>query len=64
MDVFHHQNAGQNHRLLLIMNLFVAKLEYLGTVTNQNCIDNKIKSRLNLSSHLLLTNMLHQILLG
>jgi len=41
-----HQNAGQNHNLQ-----FVAEFKYLGTtVTNENCIHEEIKGRLNLGS--------------
>jgi len=41
MVMFHHQNTGQNHNLLIVTKSFgnVAKFIYLGQrVANQNCI--------------------------
>jgi len=52
----HHQNAGQTHNFLIVTKYFknVAKFKYLRTkVTNQNCIPEEIKSRLNMGECLL-----------
>jgi hypothetical protein len=49
MIVSHHQNAGQNHNLLIANKYIkqVAKFKYFGiAVTNQNCIYEGIKRRL------------------
>jgi hypothetical protein len=46
----HHQNVGQNHSLLSANKFFddVAYFKHFGaTVTNQNCICEEIKCRLN-----------------
>jgi hypothetical protein len=46
----HHQNAGQNHNLLIIDISFEngAKFKHLGmTITHQNCIPEEIKGRSN-----------------
>jgi hypothetical protein len=71
MVMSHHQNAGQSHSLLTANKSFenVPKFRYLETiVTNQNCIHQEIKIKLNevngcyhfvqifLSSHLLSKN--------
>jgi hypothetical protein len=50
MFVSRNQNIGQNHKSPTINMSFenMAKFKYLGiTVTNQNCIHDEIKSRLN-----------------
>jgi hypothetical protein len=49
----HHQNAGQNHNLLIANNSFenAAELKYFETtVTNPNCVSEEIKGRLNLEN--------------
>jgi Ca2+/Na+ antiporter len=51
--VSHHQNVRQNHSLLIANKSFenVAKFMYLGTrVTDQNCSNEEIKSRLILGN--------------
>jgi hypothetical protein len=51
MIVFHHQTAEQNHNIKAANKFLesVARFMYLGmTVTNQNCIQEEIKSSLNL----------------
>jgi hypothetical protein len=47
MAVSYHQNAGQNHSLLVANKSFeiLAEFKYLvTTVTNQNCIYKEMKS--------------------
>jgi predicted ferric reductase len=47
------QNGGQNHNITIANTTFenVVKLEYLGMkITNQNLIDEKMMSRLNLGN--------------
>jgi len=41
-----HQNVGQNHNLLIASESIenVAKFKYLGKLTNENCIREKIKN--------------------
>jgi hypothetical protein len=53
MFMSHHQNAAQNHDLLITNISFknVANFKYLRpTVTNESCICDEIKSRLNLGN--------------
>jgi hypothetical protein len=50
MSLFYHQNVGQNHDIKIANRCFenMAKFRYLGTtVTDQNLIQEEIKSRLN-----------------
>jgi hypothetical protein len=49
MVMSHHQNAGQNHNLLINKySANVTKFKYLGpNITNQTCIHKEIKSRFN-----------------
>jgi hypothetical protein len=47
MFISHHQDAGQNHKLLIVYKSLenVAKLKHSGTVvTNKNCIQEETKS--------------------
>jgi len=47
MIISHHQNAGQNHTLLVANKSFenVSELKYFRTsVTNQNCILKKLRA--------------------
>jgi hypothetical protein len=50
--VSRHQNAGQSYDIKIANRCFenVAKFRYLGTITNQNLIQEKIKRRLNSSN--------------
>jgi hypothetical protein len=51
--VSHHQNARQNHNLVVAKKSKrnVVRLKHLGTtVTNQNCIYKEIKSTINLAN--------------
>jgi hypothetical protein len=68
MLLSHHQNAGQNHDIKIAIRSFenVTQFKYLGTtVTNQNLIQEEMKTRLNSgnsvqklsSSHLLYANI-------
>jgi ribosomal protein S2 len=53
MLLSHHQNAGQNHDIMIAKRCFenVAKFRYLGTtITNENLIQEEIKRRLNLGN--------------
>jgi hypothetical protein len=53
MVMSHHQNAGQNHSLLIDNKCFenMAQFKYFRTTgTNQNCIHKEIKSRLNMGN--------------
>jgi hypothetical protein len=50
MVMSHHQNAGQNHNLLIANKSSenMAMFKHTGTtITNQTCIHKEIKSRLN-----------------
>jgi hypothetical protein len=50
MFTFHHQTRGQNHYIWAATKSFEneAKFKYLGTtLTDQNCIHEEIKGRLN-----------------
>jgi hypothetical protein len=50
MLISHHQNVGQNLNIKIANRSFesVSKFKYLGTTTtNRNCIQEKIKRRLN-----------------
>jgi hypothetical protein len=48
MIMFHHPNSGKNPRIANELFENMAKFKYLGmTLTNQNDIHDKIKSRLN-----------------
>jgi hypothetical protein len=49
----HHENTGQSYNLLITDKFFekLAKFKYLGTrITDQNCIHQEIKIRLNLGN--------------
>jgi hypothetical protein len=44
-----HQNVGQNREIKIANRLFenVSQFKYLGTIVNQNLIQEEIKRRLN-----------------
>jgi hypothetical protein len=51
MLLSHQQKAGKNHEIKVANRSFenVAQFKYLGrTVTNQNCVKDEIKRKLNL----------------
>jgi hypothetical protein len=53
MLMLHYQKEGQKHSINIANRSFedVAKFKYLGTkLTNQNCMNKEIKSRLNLGN--------------
>jgi hypothetical protein len=52
MLLSHHQNAGQIHDIRIGDRCFenLAQFTYLGTITNQNLIQEEIKSRQNLGT--------------